>query len=127
MSLRLLAVMLGGVLMDIVRVFAAHDGGLLVGRGRTPVRASGVEMPLCSRVVSGYRALQRLISALLCTLGGLRGGRHTVGEVGLALLQLLGAGAGSFAACFRGFVGTGPVVFCSGHGQFRNVVWGLCP
>jgi hypothetical protein len=106
-SLRLVAVMLGGVLMDIVVAFAGQHGRLLVRGGRTPVCPSGIEMSLRSRVMGGYRALQRLISALPCTLGGLRGGRHTVSEIGLPLLQLLGAGTGSFAACFRGFVGIG--------------------
>jgi hypothetical protein len=126
-SVRLLAVMLGRVLMDIARAVAGPHGGLLVRGGRPPVCASGIEMSLCSRVVGGYRALQRLISALPCPLGGLRGGRHTVSELGLPLLQLLGAGTGSFAACFRGFVGIGRAVTGSGHGQLRNVVWGLWP
>lgn len=127
MSLCLVAVMLGGVLMGIARAVAGPHGGLFVRGGRTPVCPSGVDMSLCSRVVGGYRALQRLIGALVRTLGGLRGGRHTVSEIGLPLLQLLGAGTGSFAACFRGFVGIGRAVIWSGHGQLRNVVWGLWP
>jgi hypothetical protein len=123
----LVAVMLGGVLMDIVAAFAGQHGRLLVRGGRTPVCPSGIEMSLRSRVVGGYRALQRLISALPCPLGGLRCGLRTPSEIGLPLLQLLGAGTSSFATGFRGLVGTGRAAACSGHRQLRNVVWGLWP
>lgn len=104
MPLGFVAMTFCGVLVGVARPVFGPDGGLLVRCGSPPVRLSCLEVALGSCLVRILSALECLVCPLVCPRGGRRRRRHAVCQLGLSLLQLLGARAGQVSPVLRRIV-----------------------
>jgi hypothetical protein len=66
--------------------------------GGSSVRAAGIDVALCGRMVRLLGAFECLFSTQVRTLDSLLGHRQAVSEIGSSLLQLLGPRTGPFTA-----------------------------
>ena len=70
------------------RLVACPHRGLLVRGGGSSVRAAGIDMALCGRMVRLLGAFQRFVGTQLRTLDSLLGHRQAVSQIGSSFLQL---------------------------------------
>jgi hypothetical protein len=106
-SVRLVAMVLGGRLMGITRVVAGAHRRLLVRGGSPTVCASGLLVPSACVMMRGLRAVKGRLRAALRPLRGQFGDGLAFREVGLPLLKLFGARPGQLTAGVRGEVVVG--------------------